>query len=149
VTLRAREEAGRLEDVPLRPDGARLDHDVPPERRAPRVTAAVWKFEGGAVGSLTHGALLHRSKYETEIELWGDGLRVVFSDPYGRNLLRLRRPHSEETEEVSFPGDDPYLTEDRVFLEAVRSGDPSGIRSSYADALKTFELTWAITDAAT
>ena len=40
------------------------------------------------------------------------------------------------------------LTEDLAFVEAVRTGNPAGIRSPYADAFRTFELTWAITDAA-
>ena len=96
----------------------------------------------------SHGTLLHREKYETEIEIWGDGLRIVLLEPYGHCRVLVRRPHSEETEEFEFAGDDPYLTEDRAFLEAVRTGDCSGIRSSYDDALKTYELSWAITDAA-
>ena len=32
---------------------------------------------------------------------------------------------------------------DRAFLQAVRTGDPSGVRSPYADALKTLELGFA------
>ena len=40
--------------------------------------------------------------------------------------------------------DDPYLSEDAAFLSAVRSGDASCVRSSYADAFRTYELTWAI-----
>ena len=106
----------------------------------------MWRFASGALGSMTHGTLLHREKYETEIEIWGDGLRIVLLDPYGHCRILIRRPHSEETEKIEFLDDDPYLTEDKAFLDAVRSGDSSGIRSSYADAMKTFELTWAITD---
>lgn len=36
---------------------------------------------------------------------------------------------------------DPYLEELRVFFEAVKSGDTSGILSPYSDAYKTLELT--------
>lgn len=35
------------------------------ERRINRVTAAVWQFAGGAVGSLTHSLVLHTSFYQT------------------------------------------------------------------------------------
>ena len=43
-----------------------------------------------------------------------------------------------------FPTADPYLEEVKVFLEAVRSGNPDLIRSSYADAAKTYRLSWDI-----
>ena len=140
--------AGALLDVPLVPDGRTSDETVPPEFRVPRATAAVWKFDSGAVGSLTHGILLHEQKYESELEVWGDGLRMVLADPYGACRLHVRRPHGEETHAQDLSDDDPYLTEDQVFIDAVRSGDASGIRSTYADAFKTYELTWAIRRAA-
>lgn len=35
------------------------------ERRNNRVTAAVWQFDSGAIGSLTHSTVLHTSHYET------------------------------------------------------------------------------------
>lgn len=40
--------------------------------------------------------------------------------------------------------DDPYLTEDRVFLEAVKTRDSSQIRSPYSDAVETYKLSYAI-----
>lgn len=36
-----------------------------------------------------------------------------------------------------------YVEEDRIFIDAVKSGDTSQIRSPYADSLKTLELTLA------
>jgi hypothetical protein len=140
--------AGALVDVPVLPDGRTSDETVPPEFRVPRATAAVWKFDSGAVGSLTHGILLHEQKYESELEVWGDGLRMVLADPYGACRLHVRRPHGEETHAQDLSDDDPYLTEDQVFIDAVRSGDASAVRSTYADAFKTYELTWAIRRAA-
>jgi len=134
--------------MPRLGNGRKVDEPVPPEDRAPRCTAAVWRLESGAVASLTHGALLHRKKYESELEVWGDGLRMVLSDPYGACRLQIRRPHDEQTESADFADDDPYLTEDRVFIESVRNGDASAIRSPYADAMKTYELTWSIRRAA-
>lgn len=38
---------------------------VPMERRINRVTAAVFHFSSGAVGSLTHSLVLHTSYYQT------------------------------------------------------------------------------------
>jgi hypothetical protein len=73
---------------------------------------------------------------------------MVLQDPYGLCRLLVRRPHGEQTETLEFAGDDPYLTEDQVFIEAIRSGDASGVRSPYADAIKTYQLTWAIRRAA-
>ena len=51
----------------------------------------------------------------------------------------------EEEEKVySFPSADPYLAEDEAFLQAVMSGDISNIQSSYADAAKTYQLSWDV-----
>lgn len=146
-SVRGGDPAGNLVDIPMAVDGTGCGENVPPEFKHPRVTAAVWRFASGAIGNLTHATLLHKRKYETEIEVWGDGLRIVLQDPYGICRVLIRRPHSEETEEFDFQGDDAYLTENKAFLDAVRKGDQSGILSSYEDALKTYELTWAITDA--
>lgn len=140
--------AAELADMPALPDGRKGDESVPAVFRAPRATAAVWRFESGALGSLTHGALLHKQKYESELEVWGDGLRMVLSDPYGHCRLFVRRPHREDTEVLDFADDDPYLSEDRAFIDAVRRGDGSLVRSSYADAMKTYQFTWAIRRAA-
>ena len=137
-----------LGDMPADPSGMaarRIDEGVPFNFAVPRATAAVWRFASGAVGSLTHATLLHGKKYEAELEAWGDGLRVVLQDPYGDCRLLVRRPHGEAVEEEGgFSGDDPYLTEDAAFLDAVRSGDGVGIRSNYADAFMTHEFAWAI-----
>ncbi|HEY3323284.1 MAG TPA: Gfo/Idh/MocA family oxidoreductase [Planctomycetota bacterium] len=148
LALPGNSPAGQLCDIPKTADGRRFDEDVPLQFRHPRATVATWRFASGALGSLTHATLLHREKYDTQIEVWGDGLRVALIDPYGKASLLVRRPHTETLEQIVVDSDDPYLTEDRIFVDAVRSGNPSPIRCTYADALKTFELTWAITDVA-
>ncbi len=148
VAIAGGEPAGQLSDIPAGPDGKVIDADVPDEFRIPCATAAVWRFANGAVGSLTHGALLHHKKYLAELEVWSDGLRIVLAEPYDKCRLLVRRPHSEEIETLDFAGDDPYMTEAEVFIQAVRTGDASGIRCTYADAVKTHQLTWAIRRAA-
>ena len=76
--------------------------------------------------------------------LWaGVGVSVA-----GDRRLTVRYPHSEEAETARFAGVDPYLAENTAFVSAVRTGDRSLIRSTLQDALRTFELTWAITDRA-
>lgn len=146
IRIKAADPIGALCDVPTASDGKRFDEGIPPESLAPRVTTAIWEFEGGAVGTLTHATLLHGRRYETAIEIWGDGLRMALIDPYGECSLEVRQPHSEDTERLTFD-DDPYLAEDQAFIDAIRSRSSKGIRSTYEDAMRTFELTWAITTA--
>lgn len=134
----------QLADSPVLPDGRKCRLAVEEPCRGPVATTAVWRYRGGAIGSLTHGALLHGKKYECEVEVWADGLRLVLQEPYGACRLSIRLPGSEETTVEAFAADDPYLAEDAAFVEAVRGADPSRIRSPYADAVKTHELTWAI-----
>jgi len=44
------------------------------------------------VGTLTHGVALHGKKYETSIDVWGDGLRMALEDPYFPECkLRIRQ----------------------------------------------------------
>lgn len=54
----------------------------------------------------------------------------------------LTGEHDEEV--YHFPSADPYMNEDKVFLEAVRSGDHSGVQSTYSDAAKTYQLSWDV-----
>jgi len=125
------------------------ENELPPERRIPRVTSAFWKFKNGAIGTLMHAALLHGIKYESELEVWGDGYRIVLLDPYTKCRLSVRDPSSEQERIITFYDDDSYLNEDRVFLEAVLDKSKiAKIQSPYSDAINTYKLTWAIRDAA-
>ncbi|KAK9807571.1 hypothetical protein WJX72_003082 [[Myrmecia] bisecta] len=134
-----------LSDMPKPP---LAEHEVPMERRINRVTAAVFEFESGAVGSLTHSALMHKSHYATELEILADGLHLVLQDPYGSPKLLVRRPHSEEYVEENINHDeDMYLREVEAFIDAVRIGDTSAIKSLYADAALSYQATQWITAA--
>ena len=146
--IKADEPAGQLCDMPVDEEGKIIDADIPIEFRIPRATAAIWRFANGAIGSLNHGVLLHRKKYLAELEVWCDGVRILLDDPYGKCHLHIRRSHSDETETLDFSDDDPYLTEDKVFIDAIRTGDSSSIRCNYDDAFRTYQLTWAIRRAA-
>jgi predicted dehydrogenase len=70
-----------------------------------------------------------------------------------RRRAQLQNPRSGSFE-VSFadgrsvrtvpPGRDAYEVQAEAFLDAIESGDPGRVFSSYADALKTDRLTRAV-----
>lgn len=142
--IEATDPAGMLTDLPTDETGAPIDAAIHEDHRNPRATLAQWRFAGGAVGSLSHAILLHGRKYEAELEVWADGVRCVLADPYAQCRLGVRRSGSDETEWEDFD-DDPYLAEMQAFLQAARTRSSGPIRSSYADALETYRLSWAIT----
>jgi predicted dehydrogenase len=82
MSIKQSDPLGNLSRIP--PNIKNMEGALPDERRIPRVTNAMWKYSSGAVGTLMHGVLLHGQKYETEIEVWGDGYRMVLSDPYNK-----------------------------------------------------------------
>jgi predicted dehydrogenase len=59
------------------------EHEVPMDQRINRATSAIFRFKEGAIGALTHTALLHESRYHTAIEVVCDGLHILVEDPYG------------------------------------------------------------------
>jgi predicted dehydrogenase len=76
------------------------------------------------------------------------GLEVVtpvalFQFSPGALTVRRAFDTTEQRPEI-----DPYGAEDAAFVEAVRTGDASEIRSTYADALQTHRLTMAIVESA-
>ena len=76
---------------------------VPEGQRVNRATLAIFKFESGAVGSLNHTLLLHGSNFATELNIYGDGLHIIVKDPYQQPAVLIRRPHSNDYEEVRSP----------------------------------------------
>ncbi|TYJ56368.1 hypothetical protein B9479_002916 [Cryptococcus floricola] len=113
--------------------------------RIPRATAASWKYESGAVGTLLHATALHGKDYAIEIEVYADGYQLILSDPFGSPAIHVRKPGSDIAEIHPTPGDDPFQTEMDTFIDTVENVDPAvKILSSYEDAAKTYELTWAV-----
>jgi len=90
------EPAGQLRKIPV--DESLIE----PANRIPRVTCATWKFESGAVGSLTHAVALQGmcrstwltagTDYSTELDVYADGYQMRLVDPYNSPVLYLRRP---------------------------------------------------------
>jgi predicted dehydrogenase len=63
-----------LVEMPAAPGG---EHTIPAEDRIPRCTSAIFKFQSGAIGTLTHALLLHDQRYFTEVDIWADGIRIM------------------------------------------------------------------------
>jgi len=92
------------------------------------------EFENGAVGNVSNSCMASQG-HLVGLQLFARDLMVEVTDK-----LTIKRPgHMEQIE----GGGDPYLEENRAFLRAVETGDRSGVRSPYADAVKTLALTLA------
>lgn len=93
------------------------------------------RMKNGAVGCFTsscvatHGSRVSLQVFTPEVSVTYEGGRVTV-DEDGRVTA------------YSSPAD-MYMEEAKVFIDAVRTGRRNKIRSSYADALKTFQLTCA------
>lgn len=140
VCVGATEEVGQLKACPVD------EKVILEENRIPRATSAVWKYKSGAIGSLNHALLLQGYRYHSEFEVWGDGIRLALVDPYANVKLFVRRAGSDEDVEIHFENEDMYYTELKEFFDAVRGGERENaeVRSTYADALGSYALSWAI-----
>lgn len=153
LTLEHDEPAGQLSRIPI--DEAQIE----PEDRIPRVTTASWKFESGAVGTLTHALTLHGANYNVEIDVLADGYQLRLSDLYRSPELRVRTPDGDDEQVHRFDNDDPYAGELNAFIDEVPAAATSegsaiadddsdlqqrAILSSYEDAAKSYALSWAI-----
>ncbi|GEM_PF-2376760 len=140
---------GALRCMPVSPAGISMDAGLSPDDRIARATIAQWRFTSGALGTLTHALLQHGKAYDTELEVWSDGLSAILRDPYSPKChLDLRVGEARSTQTPVDGTNDPYYAEMEAFLRAIRENRPDLIRSPYADAAKTYEVTWAITQAA-
>ena len=84
--LESYEPAGKLSHM-LVDESA---HGIPEELRIPRATSAIWKFQNGALGTLTHLIALHGMKYSNEIVVTADGYQLRLVDLYTTPTLYLR-----------------------------------------------------------
>ena len=124
-----------------------MEDGLSSSQRVPRVTATQWRFTEGAVGSLMHTVALHGKRYESQLEVLMDGLRMTLYEPYHpecKLLVRDSRTGSDYEVVHEYGTDDPYETEMKTFLDAVRTKDRSDIASSYTDAAETYNFTWAV-----
>ncbi|MEA3346402.1 MAG: Gfo/Idh/MocA family oxidoreductase [Chloroflexota bacterium] len=99
-------------------------------------SAVILKFESGAIGAVTSSCLLTSGEGTAGLTVLGRDLRVDCE------FRKLRIQKSGQVQEFNSQCD-PYLRADQAFVEAVATGDSNGIRSAYADGLKTVQVTLA------
>ncbi|KAF9069944.1 putative oxidoreductase C terminal-domain-containing protein [Rhodocollybia butyracea] len=124
---------------------------IPPENRIPRVTSATWKYDSGAVGTFTHVVALQGTNYSCELEVYADGYCLRLVDPYVQPVLYVRKPGDDHEQTYRFNNDDPFFSEVSNLIDVIEDieEDPEAacILSTYEDAVKTYQLTWAIRQA--
>jgi predicted dehydrogenase len=106
------------------------------------VNSATIRFANGAVGSIVNSCAL-QSGQGSPPNVAG-AVHIVAKDMtvmVGAGATTVMRPQGQREEIAN--ENDPNLELNRAFVGAVQTGDRSGIRSDYADGLKTFELTYA------
>ncbi len=106
----------------------------------PDVTALTAEFASGAIGHFAATCMVNGVSEA--------GLSIVVKDAIfdlHSNALNIRRANETHT---FLHRNNPYLDEDRAFIEAVQSGQRSGIKCTYADALKTLRVTLAANQSA-
>ncbi len=104
------------------------------------VTALTLEFENGAIGHLATTCLLGNLG---EVGLSFYAQDAVY-DLFGNTFIQRR---SGETHTHTHRNN-PYLDENIAFVQAVKSGKRAGIKSTYADALKSLRVTLAANQSA-
>ena len=116
---------------------------VPEDADVVDATAAVLRFETGAVGSFANTRRL-ASPAVVEVELAASDLLITIRK-VGEDQLGWEVTIDEGGPVQTIPpGRDPYEVQAAAFLDAVEAGDPGRVLSSYADAVLTDRLTRAV-----
>ena len=106
---------------------------------------AILRFRSGVIGSMSiTNVIAEGPGRSTLFEVAGRDFTLSLT---GSGLTYRQGP----AEAVSLPAPtdaDPVLEEDRRFLAAVSGNNPSAVACTYADALRTLELTLAMNDSA-
>lgn len=105
----------------------------------PTVSTASLKFAAGAIGNIGSTCLLNWG-HRVGLHLFGDGMALELTDHDLMVDIGAGRP-------IKHAEGDPVWREDRDFIDAVQ-GQPSRIRCSYAEALKTHRVALAINQSA-
>ncbi len=104
-------------------------------------SSAVITFESGVV------ATIFTACYTKQGGGMRSGMNIYCKDATIEYTLRSGVKYRDaETSEETVRQEDQGVTEDRTFIDAVKSGDRSKIRSPYSDALKSLRLCLACND---
>jgi predicted dehydrogenase len=106
-------------------------------------TAAVLRFDGGAVGSFANSRRL--ASAVIEVQFVSDGLLTTLEKRPDRGQGDWHARFDDGTNVRAIRAEaDPYERQAAAFLDAVEAADPDGVLSSYRDALATDRLTRAV-----
>lgn len=106
----------------------------------PDAGAMVLQYSTGAMGTVVNGCSLPKNGLRA-------GASVVAQDLFLEVTQAKATIHCDgKKDEYISPRDldhDPYFVEDQLFIDAVRAGDKSKIRSDYSDAVRTLAVSLA------
>ena len=126
--------------------GAVSTHDPaasPPTVDVVDATAALLRFDGGAIGSFANTRRLATAVIE--LEFVSDDLLTTVRKAKGAGPGGWSIAFDDGATVEAVPaGRDPYEVQAEAFLDAVAAGDPSRVLTSYTDALRTDRLTRAV-----
>ncbi len=98
---------------------------------------AILEFENGAIGHIASACI--SGSGEVGLKLFAKNLTVEMASQYVKFIERGR---SEEYRSIL----NPYLREDQIFVEAVRTKDASKIRCPYSDGVKSLAVSLAVNE---
>jgi myo-inositol 2-dehydrogenase/D-chiro-inositol 1-dehydrogenase len=115
----------------------------PPGVDVADATAAVLRFERGAIGSFANTRRLAAATIE--VEFVSEGLLTTLRKRPDRGQGDWHASFDDGTTVRTIDAEaDPYERQAAVFLDAVEAGDPGRVLCTYADALETDRLTRAV-----
>jgi myo-inositol 2-dehydrogenase / D-chiro-inositol 1-dehydrogenase len=139
--------AGEATVVGATAASARSRDDASPAGELAGATAAVLRFDSGAVGMFAATRVLETARVALEVA--APGLLVTVRRTEAAPAAGWAVTVDEGRGEVGLPaGRDPYEVQDEAFLRAIETGRPGAVLCTYADALATDRLTRAVVAAA-
>lgn len=99
------------------------------------------RFESGAVGNLMSCCAAAGGGGGVFLNVWASQHTARFTD--WAHHVKIFAAGSKETEEIAGDSDDIFPLEDRVFIDAVKTGDRSKIKSTHADGARSTLLALA------
>jgi len=101
----------------------------------PDVGTVNLRFESGAIGNITNSCI--PPGWRNGLVVLGEKQTIVFDQ------TNFERRTPDDVEEKSWKYKAPHYRESEVFVNAVESGDASGILSPYSDAVKSLAISVA------
>jgi len=116
-----------------------FNRDVPPEYNLEDASVVSVKFASGAVGCFWASCSSNSSGWIITLNIYANKTAAFFNGwEHNLKLLRLNMGALEVPGEPNI-----FEIEDNAFIDAVRLNDPTKILCTYADGLKTMEVTIA------